>query len=145
MIIHATTGVPTPQMRFGSVIAFSADPSMRCTQVFAVLAGTLVCLALLLPLNIILVRVQASLLPVEEDAIVPFDRSFGGKVVPAVVGGKGYATMSEVWSTFSRSDLWRLLVLYAKIFVINAALMVLLVGLFVPQMILLGVKPNKPQ
>ncbi|CAG9937090.1 unnamed protein product [Clonostachys rosea f. rosea IK726] len=87
---------------------------------FAVLAGSIFAVILLIvPTRMILVRVQASLLPVDEDAIVPFDRSFGGRVQTALVGGRGFATITDVWSTFSRAVMGRLVKLHVKVIVIN--------------------------
>lgn len=74
---------------------------------------------LTIPARVILVRVQASLLPHGEDTIIPFDRTFAGKVEPAVVSGKGYATISDVWSSFSPAAWRRLIVIYAKVLLIT--------------------------
>lgn len=76
---------------------------------------------LLIPAHIILVRVQASLLPEDTETIVPFDRSFEGTVEPAVVGGKGYVSMRNAWKTFSHSAWRRIVKLYVKIYAISLA------------------------
>jgi hypothetical protein len=73
------------------------------------------------PAHVILVRVQASLLPIDRNTIIPFDRTFGGKVEPAVVGGLGYATISDAWSTLSVGTWRRLYTLYAKVLLVNVA------------------------
>ncbi|KKK20189.1 hypothetical protein ARAM_001756 [Aspergillus rambellii] len=52
-----------------------------------------------IPARAIFIRVAASMLPEEDEAIVPFDRSFGGKVVPGVVGA-GVLSISDAWKTF---------------------------------------------
>jgi hypothetical protein len=57
------------------------------------------------PANVIFVRVAASTLPAEDDAIIPFDRSFGGKVAPEVVGG-GVLSIADAWKTMDR-DGWK--------------------------------------
>ncbi|KAI1327160.1 ubiquitin carrier protein [Xylariaceae sp. FL0255] len=77
---------------------------------------------LVIPTQVILVRVQASFLPEEDDTVVPFDRSFGGKVEPAIVGGKGYISMIDAWKSFSRASWIRLVKLYAKVFGATVAL-----------------------
>lgn len=92
---------------------------------------------LVLPARVVLVRVQASLLPVDEDAVVPFDRSFEGRVEPAVVGGKGYATISDAWKTFRRASWRRLIVLYIKIFAISTAAYGLMALILMPQIALI--------
>ncbi|KAK5998526.1 hypothetical protein PT974_00905 [Cladobotryum mycophilum] len=65
------------------------------------LFSTLLHIFAVIPAKVILIRIQASLLPAEQDTIIPFDRSFDGKVEPAVVGGRGWASISDAWSTFS--------------------------------------------
>lgn len=90
-----------------------------------------------LPAQVVLVRVQASLLPPDQDAIIPFDRSFEGRVEPAVVGGRGHATMADAWATFSRTAWKRLVFLQLKIFAVvvtGAIAIALLIG---PQVILI--------
>lgn len=72
-----------------------------------------------IPAYVVLTRVQASLLPGADNAILPFDRSFGGRVQPAVIDGKGYATVYDAWTTFSRAAWRRLLILSAKIFFVT--------------------------
>ncbi|KAL4783372.1 hypothetical protein BJX76DRAFT_358115 [Aspergillus varians] len=57
------------------------------------------------PVRAIFVRVAASMLPTEDEAIVPFDRSFGGKVDPPVVGGS-VLSIADAWKTFDR-DGWK--------------------------------------
>ena len=72
-----------------------------------------------LPPQIILVRVQASLLPEDQDTVIPFDRSFEGTVEPAVVGGSGFVTVKDAWSTFSKAAWRRVLLLLAKVAAIS--------------------------
>lgn len=91
-----------------------------------------VSLFLIIPAQAVLVRVQASLLPESEDAILAFDRSFGGAVTPTIVGGKGYATVADAWRSFTASAWRRYLGLSVKIFFVNIATMLgigLVVGL----------------
>ncbi|KAL4972187.1 hypothetical protein BDW66DRAFT_144643 [Aspergillus desertorum] len=57
------------------------------------------------PANVIFVRVAASMLPAEDEAIIPFDRSFGGKVAPEVVGG-GVLSIADAWKSMDR-DGWK--------------------------------------
>lgn len=86
-----------------------------------VLSGIVTGIFVLLPTNVTLKRVQASLLPEEYDTIIPFDRTFGGKVEPEVVGGKGVVSMLDAWKTFGWAARLRLIALYAKIFAIQVA------------------------
>lgn len=71
--------------------------------------------AIVIPASVTLTRVQASLLDDTEETIVPFDRSFGGKVVPEIVGGSGTIGMLDAWKSFDMSSRLRLLKLYFKV------------------------------
>ncbi|KAK5636798.1 hypothetical protein RRF57_012510 [Xylaria bambusicola] len=96
-----------------------------------------------LTLNVVLTRVQASFLPEDDDTIVPFDRSFGGKVEPAIVGGKGYVNMIDAWKSFSRASWIRLVKLYVKIFLIVVALAFAWVAILIPEYILIANNSRK--
>jgi hypothetical protein len=80
-----------------------------------------------LPASVILVRVAASMLPEENETVVPFDRSFGGKVTPAIIGGQGKIGMVEAWKSFDWASRVRLVKLMAKIVAIMIALWILLI------------------
>lgn len=77
---------------------------------------------ILFPATITLTRVQGSLLPEENDTIVPFDRTFGGKVQPDVLGGNGAVSMLDAWKTFDWSSRIRLVKLYVKVMMIELAI-----------------------
>lgn len=87
----------------------------------------------IIPAYVVLVRVQASLLPVQQSTIIPFDRSFGGNVEPEVVGGKGYATVTDAWVTFSKTSWRRLLTLYVKMFALSVGAVLVCGAVLVPQ------------
>jgi len=69
-----------------------------------------------IPATVTAVRVAASMLPEEYETIVPFDRSFGGKVTPAIIGGSGKIGMLDAWKTFTWPSRIRLLKLVVKVF-----------------------------
>ncbi|KAI0967019.1 ubiquitin carrier protein [Xylaria arbuscula] len=98
---------------------------------------------LVIPTQVVLTRVQASFLPEDIDTIVPFDRSFGGKVEPAIVGGKGYVNMVDAWKSFSRASWVRLIKLYVKIFFIVAAVCVAWIAVLIPEYILIAHNSRK--
>jgi len=87
-----------------------------------VVIGISCTLFLCLPAIVTMVRVEASILPEDEDTIVPFDRSFDGKVVPKVVGGTGSISFLDAWRSFNWEARRRLLKLYVKIFFIMTGL-----------------------
>lgn len=93
-----------------------------------------------IPAFVVLVRVQASLLPGEDNPMMPFDRSFQGRVQPAVVDGKGYATITDAWTTYSRAAWRRLLVLSAKNFGIAVAFVLVAGGIIGAELSLISHK-----
>ena len=76
---------------------------------------------IMIPATITLRRVQASMLPDEDEAIVPFDRTFGGKVQPVVIGGNGAVSMLDAWKTFDWSAYIRYLKLQLKVKALDEA------------------------
>jgi hypothetical protein len=85
--------------------------------VLAIVLGFL----LVIPANVTLTRVQASLLADSEETIVPFDRSFNGKVIPEIVGGSGAINMLDAWKTFDWAARIRLIKAYFKVFLMQLA------------------------
>ncbi|MCJ1470130.1 hypothetical protein MMC07_008775 [Pseudocyphellaria aurata] len=102
--------------------------------------GIVTSFLILLPATVTLTRVQASLLPEEEETIVPLDRSFGGKVEPRIVGGTGAVSMLDAWKTFDYAARIRLVKLYVKIFLIEAATTVFFVTVGAAEMKLILAK-----
>lgn len=94
---------------------------MTISMLFSFLAVALI----IFPFTVSLKRVQASLLPEEDESIVPFDRTFGGKVVPEILGGSGKINMRDAWKTFDWNSRIRLMKVYAKVFAIQGAFTVL--------------------
>ena len=76
---------------------------------------------ILFPAAVMLRRVQASMLAEHEESIVPFDRTFGGKVVPEIVGGTGMIGMIDAWRTFDWNSRMRLMGVYFKTAAIQGA------------------------
>ena len=70
-----------------------------------------------LPSNVMLCRVYASLLPRHVDAIVPYDRTFGGRIVPEARHGDSEQRlgMLDALRTFDRAAWTRLYKLYGKV------------------------------
>lgn len=84
-------------------------------------------LFLCLPAAVTMVRVEASILPENEDTIVPFDRTFDGKVMPKAVGGTGSIGFLDAWRSFNWESRRRLLKLFFKTFFIMTGLTLILV------------------
>lgn len=102
------------------------------------LFGLVLSICLVVPANVVLTRVQASLLSDTEETIVPFDRSFGGKVVPEIVGGSGAIGMLDAWKTFDMQSRIRLIKAYVKVFVLQFLVTFVLVVIVVLQFVLLA-------
>lgn len=83
---------------------------------------------ILLPATVTLKRVQASQLPAADEAIVPFDRTFGGRVVPESAGGQGVLGLFEAWRSFDWAARIRLVKIYLKTGAIQAAVGILFLG-----------------
>jgi hypothetical protein len=110
-------------------------------------AGKVICVAalslllqavLVIPAHAALTRVQASLLPADEDTIVPFDRSFAGRVEPEVVTGKGFATFGAAIKTIPRSSWIRIYLLRIKVFFVSMAVYFVLGAIVLLEFVLLG-------
>ena len=83
---------------------------------------------ILLPATVTLKRVQASQLPEEIEGIVPFDRTFGGRVVPESAGGTGVLGLLEAWRSFDWAARIRLVKIYLKTGATQVAVSVLFLG-----------------
>jgi hypothetical protein len=104
----------------------NAERRIMALKGLSVVALSIVLAVLIvIPANVSLIRVQASLLPDDVESIVPFDRSFGGKVIPEIVGGSGVIGMLDAWKTFDWNARVRLVKAYAKVFAMQFALGIL--------------------
>ena len=109
-----------PQWRIEDPSAVPAgEPSDAWKALVVFLLASTLRVFLVIPAHVVLTRVQASLLPEEDETIVPFDRAFQGRLEPAIVGGKGYVTVADAWRTFSRASWVRLIKLYLKVFAVG--------------------------
>ena len=97
-------------------------------------------LLLVIPTQAALSRVKASLLPADEDTIVPFDRSFAGRVEPEVVSGKGFATFGAAIKTIPVSGWVRIFLMRVKVFFVGLVVYTAVSAVVVAQLMLLGKK-----
>lgn len=86
-----------------------------------------------IPARVIFIRVAASMLPEEDETIVPFDRSFGGKVQPSILGGSGKIGLWDAWKTFDRDGCIRFVKVILKTAAMEIALAAVTVLLVVGQ------------
>ena len=78
-----------------------------------------------LPLEVALVRIQASLLSEDEEPIVPFDRSFGNNGPNGLRPGllaepRGPLSLREAWRSLTWTEMRRLLEIFAKMLAVQA-------------------------
>lgn len=99
--------------------------------------GLVLAFLIVIPANVTLTRVQASLLSDAEETIVPFDRSFGGKVIPEIVGGPGVIGMLDAWKTFDWASRIRLIKTYVKVFAMQVAVTALFSLVLVAQIFMI--------
>ena len=76
------------------------------------------------PATVTMVRVAASMLPEEDESIVPFDRTFDGQTRAEIVGGQGKVGLVEAWRSFPRASRVRLMKTIAKVALIVMAVWV---------------------
>ena len=130
-----------------SVHSIKVDDSKKVALfqlAMAAMTGIFTVVLIVIPADVTLKRVQASMLPEEDESIVPFDRTFGGKVVPEVVGGSGAVRMIDAWRTFDRSARIRLLKLYLKVFLVQVATTIMFFMLVVGELrLVMGEDFNK--
>jgi hypothetical protein len=125
-VIPVVVGFATNIFHAGNAInpvEISPDqsPTRLVIGIFLLLGlGLILYLILEVPAKVAFIRVAASMLPEEDEAIVPFDRSFGSKVTPEIIGGSGKIGLVEAWRSFD----WGSRVRFIKV-VIKAAVMVI--------------------
>ncbi|KAJ5116979.1 hypothetical protein N7456_001327 [Penicillium angulare] len=129
--------LPMAIAKFSGAFYLSAGPegTMKdiCRWVGVTTIPALLAFLITIPARVIFVRVAASMLSEDEETIVPFDRSFGGKVQPEILGGSGKIGLMEAWTTFEWSSRVRLVKIMAKTFAMEVA-----VGVFA--VIVLGIQ-----
>lgn len=124
--------------------ADDASPTVTALEALGIYGLDLLLLLLLVvPASIVLVRVQASLLPETDEVIVPFDNTFGGKVVSESMGGNNGLGMLDAWRSFGWPARIRLLKIYAKYFMLQLALCLITVGLLSILGLAFGPTPTK--
>ncbi|KAK2757531.1 hypothetical protein FQN54_004500 [Arachnomyces sp. PD_36] len=121
----------------------ASDPPVLAT--LGVFGLTLALVILIeVPATVTFFRVAASMLPEEDETIVPFDRTFGGKVTPAVLGGSGKIGLIDAWKSFNWASRIRFIMVNVKtaamqvgvifmMFVVLAAELVVMTGTTSPE------------
>lgn len=101
-------------MKWENFFPMGADPGNAV--IFWLVLATLTAI-LIIPAHLLLVRVEASLLPADERTIVPLD--------PAISGSQydcGYLPLTKAWTSLSRTSRSNLIFLYVKLFLLTFAI-----------------------
>lgn len=110
-IVCVTTALSFFLAESASWVTISLDnPNIVVDVLFVTVINAFIANLLSLPAQIICIRVAASMLPEEDEAIVPFDPLFGGKVDPNVVDRSSLG-IADAWKTFK----WPARVRYLKL------------------------------
>jgi hypothetical protein len=124
--------------------ADDASPTETTLEALGIYVLNLVLLLLLVvPASIVLVRVQASILPDTDEAIVPFDKTFGRTVVSESVVGSSKLALLDAWRSFTLPARIRLLKTYAKYFILQFTLCLCTIGILAVLGIAFGPTPTK--
>jgi len=122
--LHSTVLIPYILAGAAGVTGISKNPNPNWNGVEGVYMMLILILALVMSVAVVvpaetaLARVQASLLPDEEGAdgtVVPFDRTFGGKVDPQSEYGRTFPTLKMAIGNVSRASWKRIVVQQLKV------------------------------
>ncbi|KAE8402897.1 hypothetical protein BDV37DRAFT_151135 [Aspergillus pseudonomiae] len=125
-LMSVTFSLPTAAARLagGTVMGVAGnwkDTGRLDFIVISILSAIFYLLASI-PARGIFTRVAASMLPEEDDPIVPFDRLFGGKVKPENLGGSGRLSIRDAWTSFEWGARIRYVKIILKAFAIEVAI-----------------------
>lgn len=98
----------------------------------------LVALAVLLPAAVTLTRIEALLLPADQDTIVPFDRQAITAGVDTTKRCQAFGLFTSAWRSFDRASRWRLIKLYVKLIFIQIAIVFIGVHVMLAELWFIG-------
>jgi len=97
-----------------------------------------VALAILLPAAVTLTRVEALLLPEDQDTIVPFDRQAIVSRVDSNKRCQAGALFTAAWRSFDRTSRWRLIKLYVKMTFMQIAVVFVGIHVMLAELYIIG-------
>jgi hypothetical protein len=95
-------------------------------------------LAVLLPASVTLTRIEATLLPEGEEAIVNFDKAAVMGDIDVKVRGGARALFVQAWRSFDRSSRLRVIKLYAKMILAQVTIIFVSIHLMVAELYVIG-------
>lgn len=135
-------GVTPPQLHGIKDTMHHGCPKQMASIALRMLAVPLtyaiVGLAVLLPASVTLTRIEATLLPEGEEAIVSFDKEAIVGDIDVVAKGGSRALFVQAWRSFDRSARLRLIKLYAKMVMAQVFTAFLAMHLMVAEMYVIG-------
>lgn len=97
-----------------------------------------VAFAILLPATVTLTRIEALLLPEDQETIVPFDRQALVGEIDLTARGSSKALFVQAWRSFDSASRWRLIKLYIKMAFIQLATAFVFLHLMVAEIYVIG-------
>lgn len=122
----------------------STGPVLAVTLLAIVAVAVATFVLIYIPAVVTLARVQASMLPETDEAIVPFDRTFDGKVVATADGGSGRLGLLDAWRTFGWVSRRNLLKLLVQVFAFEMTI-ILVFSVIIAAQVLIIVEPTHDQ
>lgn len=124
----------------GNRIAAGREQEAVSRLITAIAAALFIGLAFVLPASVTLTRVEASLLPEDQETIVNFDRTLGGTAMdPANLTTRECVSMFfGAWKSFDRASRTRLVTYYFKMCLALASIVILGVLAVWSEIVLIG-------
>jgi len=108
------------------------SPVSAIFRTLAIFAAFFACvLFIVLPAKVTLIRIEASLLPEDQDTIIPFDRTFAGKVTSKLLGGTGAIGFVDAWKSFNWEARRRVLMVCLKSICIESIFVIAFVHIII--------------
>ena len=134
-------GLPQDHMHHLGEHSDCARTAFQVLRVLAVPATAIaVALAVLLPAAVTLTRIEATLLPEDQESIVPFDRQaiLGSVDIAALQRGDCKVLFVQAWRSFDRAARLRVIKLYAKMVLIQITIVVVAAHVMLAELYLIG-------
>lgn len=100
--------------------------------------GLFVAFAILLPATVTLTRIEALLLPEDQDTIVPFDRQAIVGNLDITAKGSARSIFVQAWRSFDNASRWRLIKLYVKMVGLQISVVFVSAHLMVAELYVIG-------
>lgn len=120
----------------GTSLSLHSEPS-PLTLLGVIGLGLALTVLIEVPAIVTFIRVAASMLPEEHEPIVPFDRTFGGKVTPVALGGSGKIGFLDAWKSFDWPSRLRFIMVSVKAVAMQIGLSIFFIAVFFGELALI--------